>query len=129
VVDLLDDPKVSAKKIRSAVTDTGSEVRRGPDKAGIANLIEILAAVRGSSPESIESEFEGSQYGAFKTAVADAVIEYLTPVRERYEALRADEPELERILGAGADKARLIAADTLADVRDAMGVGPVRARG
>jgi tryptophanyl-tRNA synthetase len=125
---VLDEPKTIAKKIRSAVTDTGSEVRRGPDKPGISNLIDILAAVRGVSQETIEHEFEGSQYGAFKGAVADAVIDYLTPVRERYEALRADEAELERILGAGADKARAIAISTLADVRDAMGLGPARVR-
>jgi tryptophanyl-tRNA synthetase len=127
-VRVLDDPGTIAKKIRSAVTDTGSEVRRHPDKPGISNLIDILAAVRGVSQEAIEREFEGSQYGAFKSAVAEAVVDYLTPVRERYEALRADEPELERILATGADKARAIAAVTLADVRDAMGLGPVRVR-
>jgi tryptophanyl-tRNA synthetase len=126
---VLDEPDVIAKKIRSSVTDSGSEVRRGPDKAGISNLIDILAAVRGIEPEAVESEFDGAGYGAFKQTVADAVIQYLAPVRERYHALRADEAELERILEAGAAKARAIAADTLDDVRRAMGVGPVRPRG
>jgi tryptophanyl-tRNA synthetase len=127
-VYILDDPKTVAKKIRSAVTDSGTEVVRAPDKAGITNLIEILAAVRGSTPEEIEASFNGSGYGAFKQAVADAVVEYLAPVRQRYEELRADEAELERILEAGAEKARAIASETMVDVRERMGVGPVRVR-
>jgi tryptophanyl-tRNA synthetase len=125
-VYVLDEPSAIAKKFRSSVTDSGSEVRRARDKPGISNLIEILSAVRGDDPAAIEAEFDGSGYGAFKSAVGDAVVDYLAPVRERYQELRADEGELERILEAGADKARAIAADTLADVREAMGVGPVR---
>jgi tryptophanyl-tRNA synthetase len=125
---VLDEPAVIAKKIRASVTDSGSEVRRDPDKAGVSNLIDILAAVRGIEPEAVEREFDGTGYGAFKQAVAEAVIEYLTPVRERYHELRSDEAGLERTLGEGAEKARAIAADTLAAVRDAMGVGPVRPR-
>jgi tryptophanyl-tRNA synthetase len=127
-VYILDDPKTVTKKFRSAVTDSGSEVVRAPDKPGISNLIDILAAVRGSSPEEVEASFNGSGYGAFKQAVADAVVEYLRPVRERYQELRADEPGLERILEQGAEKARAIAADTMVDVREMMGVGPVRPR-
>jgi tryptophanyl-tRNA synthetase len=125
-VYVTDEPDAVIKKFRSAVTDSGTEVRRGPDKPGISNLIEILAAVRGTAPEEIEREFEGSGYGAFKQAVADAVVEYLAPVRERYEGLRADEQALERTLEEGAEKARAIAAGTLRNVRQAMGVGPVR---
>jgi tryptophanyl-tRNA synthetase len=125
---VLDQPEVIAKKIRSSVTDSGSEVRRGPDKAGVSNLIDILAAVRGIDPEAVQREFAGAGYGAFKQAVADAVIEYLAPVRERYHELRADEPGLERTLSEGAEKARAIAMETVADVRQAMGVGPVRPR-
>ncbi len=125
-VYVLDEPPDILKKFRSAVTDSGNEVNRGPDKPGISNLIEILAAVRGTTPEAIEAEFAQARYGEFKTAVADAVVDYLAPVRERYEALRADESGLERILAAGAEKAGAIAADTLLDVRRAMGVGPVR---
>jgi tryptophanyl-tRNA synthetase len=123
---VLDDADTIVKKIRSSVTDSGSEVRRGPDKPGITNLIEILAAVRGTEPEEIEREFDGGGYGAFKAAVAEAVVDYLAPVRERYPALREDEAALERTFAQGAEKARAIAADTLADVRRAMGVGPVR---
>jgi tryptophanyl-tRNA synthetase len=123
---VLDDPDTIAKKIRSSVTDSGRDVRRAPDKAGITNLIEILAAVRRTAPEEIEREFDGSGYGPFKSAVAEAVVEYLGPVRERYGALREDEHTLEEILAGGAEKARAIAAETLQDVRRAMGVGPVR---
>ena len=87
-VYVLDEPDAVRKKVRSAVTDSGTEVRRGPDKAGIANLIEILSVVRGVAPEQVEGEFEGSGYGDFKAAVAEAVVDYLAPVRERYAELR-----------------------------------------
>jgi tryptophanyl-tRNA synthetase len=126
---VLDEPDTIAKKIRSAVTDSGTEVVRAPDKEGISNLIDILAAVRGTRPEEVEREFDGSGYGAFKQAVADAVVEYLAPVRERYQELRGDEQALERTLAEGAEKARAIASGTLRDVRRAMAVGPVRPGG
>jgi tryptophanyl-tRNA synthetase len=127
-VYVLDDAATVAKKFRSAVTDSGSEVRRAADKPGVSNLIDILAAVRGSSQAEIEREFDGSGYGTLKQAVAEAVVEYLAPVRERFQELRADEAELERILDLGAEKAGAIARETLLDVREVMGVGPVRAR-
>jgi tryptophanyl-tRNA synthetase len=123
---VLDDEKTVTKKIKSAVTDSGSEVKRGEGKEGVANLIDILAVARGSTPDEIEKEFEGAGYGDFKGAVAEAVVEYLAPVRERYEELRGDEAELERILASGGDKARAIASQTLAEVRPAMGLGPGR---
>jgi tryptophanyl-tRNA synthetase len=125
-VYVLDEPDAVAKKFRSAVTDSGNEVRRAPDKTGITNLIEIMAAVNGTAPEEIENQFDGAGYGAFKTAVAEAVVAYLAPVRERYAQLRADQIALERTLDAGAEKARAIASQTMLDVRQAMGVGPVR---
>jgi tryptophanyl-tRNA synthetase len=121
---VLDDPKTVTKKIKSAVTDSGSEVKRGDGKEGIENLIQILAVARGTAEDEIEREFEGSGYGDFKGAVAEAVVEFLAPVRERYAELRPDEAALEEALGAGAEKARAIAADTLAEVRSAIGVGP-----
>ena len=121
---VLDPEEVVRKKVMSAVTDSGSEVVRGEGKEGIGNLIEILSVVRGVDPADVEGEFEGSGYGDFKKAVAQAVVDYLAPVRERYEELRPDEAELERILASGAEKARALAAPTLAEVRDAMGVGP-----
>ena len=125
-VHVLDEPKKIEKKIKSAVTDSGSEVSRADDKPGIANLIEILAAVRGVDPAAVEDEFADSRYGEFKTSVAAAVVDYLTPVRERYEQLRGDEDALEAILADGAARAKAIAAETLADVRERMGVGGPR---
>jgi tryptophanyl-tRNA synthetase len=121
---VLDDPKTVTKKIKSAVTDSGSEVRRGDGKEGIANLIEILAVARGTTEEEIERQFEGSGYGDFKGAVAEAVVEFLAPVRERYEELRPDESALEEALTSGAEKARAIASETAAQVREAIGIGP-----
>ena len=125
-VYVTDEPADILKKFRSAVTDSGREIVHGPDKAGINNLLEILAAVRSCPVEQLELEFQGVGYGDFKQAVGEAVVSYLAPVRERYASLRADEGELEAILAAGAEKARAIASQTLADVRERMGVGPLR---
>jgi tryptophanyl-tRNA synthetase len=122
-VYVLDEPKAIEKKLKSAVTDSASEVRRAPDKPGVGNLIEILAAVRGVDPSAVEAELADARYGELKAAVAEAVIAYLAPVRERYQGLRADEDALESILQAGAQRAREIATHTLADVRERMGVG------
>ena len=122
-VYVLDGADAIRKKFRSAKTDSGREVRRGEGKEGIANLIDILSVASGATPKQIEADFEASGYGDFKTAVGDAVAEFLAPVRERYEELRPDEAELERILAAGAERARAIASGTLADVRERMGVG------
>jgi tryptophanyl-tRNA synthetase len=121
---VLDPPQAIEKKLRSAVTDSGSEVRRAPEKPGVSNLIEILAAVRGAAPAQVEVELADARYGELKAAVATAVVEHLTPVRESYEQLRADESALERILAAGRERASALAADTLLDVRACMGVGP-----
>jgi tryptophanyl-tRNA synthetase len=123
---VLDEPDVIRRKFRRAATDSGRDIVRAEDKPGITNLIEILAAARGARPEDVEREFAGAGYGEFKGAVAEAVVEWLDPVRERYAELRADEAALESLLDAGAEKARAIASGTLADVREAMGVGPLR---
>jgi tryptophanyl-tRNA synthetase len=120
---VLDEPQAIRKKLGSAVTDSGREVRRGPDKAGITNLIDIYAVARGTDQAAVEREFEGAGYGDFKQAVAEAVVDYLAPIRERYAELRPDEAALEAILAAGAEKARAIAAPTVADVRERMGFG------
>jgi tryptophanyl-tRNA synthetase len=117
-----DEERAIVKKIKSAVTDSGAEVRRGPGKDGIANLIDIYAVARGVTPEDVEREFEGQRYGDFKGAVAEAVADYLRPVRERYAELRPDEAALEATLREGAERARAIASETLRDVRAAMGV-------
>jgi tryptophanyl-tRNA synthetase len=125
-VYVLDEPKAIEKKFKGAVTDSGSEVRRALEKPGVSNLIEILAAVRGSDPAAVEADFGEARYGDFKTAVAAAVIDYLGPVRERYEQLRSDEQALEAILCDGATRAQVVASQTLADVRELMGVGAPR---
>ena len=125
-VYVLDEPDAIRKKFKRAVTDSGTEILRAPDKPGIANMIEILAVARAVAPESVERDFDGRGYGEFKTAVGDAVADWLAPVRERYAELRGDDAALEAILESGAEKARAISSVTLADVRDAMGVGPVR---
>ncbi|MBA3304800.1 MAG: tryptophan--tRNA ligase [Thermoleophilaceae bacterium] len=119
-----DEEAAIVKKLKGAVTDSGSEVRRGEDKPGITNLIDILAAIRGAEPGQIESDFTEHRYGDFKVAVAQAVAAYLAPVRERYARLRPDEASLEGVLAQGAEKARAIASGTMVDVRAAMGIGP-----
>ena len=124
---VLDEADAIRKKFGSAVTDSGREVVRAPDKAGITNLIDILAVARGTEQAAVEAEFEGSGYGDFKKAVAEAVVEYLAPVRERYEELRPDEAELDRVLALGAGKASAIAAPIVAEVRERMGFGPAAA--
>jgi tryptophanyl-tRNA synthetase len=122
---VLDEPDVIRRKFKRAVTDSGTDIVRAPDKPGVTNLIEILAVARGVTPEQVEADMRDARgYGDLKTAAADAVVEWLAPVRERYDELRGDEAALEEILTAGADKARVMARETLADVRDAMGVGP-----
>lgn len=126
-VYVLDEPRALEKKIKSAVTDSGTEIRRAQDKPGVSNLIEILAAALGSAPGEVEADMVGARgYGDLKAAVAAATVAYLEPVRERYPALRADEDALEAILAEGAARARRIAAATLAEVRECMGVGPSR---
>jgi tryptophanyl-tRNA synthetase len=119
-----DEPEVIRKKLSRAVTDSGKDIVRADDKAGITNLIEVLSVIREVAPEEIEREFKGQGYGDFKQAVAEAVVDYLAPVRERYLELRPDEEALEAMLQEGADRARAIASGTLAEVRAAMGVGP-----
>jgi tryptophanyl-tRNA synthetase len=123
---VLDEPKAIRKKLGSAVTDSGREVVRGEEKPGVTNLIDVLAVARDVDPAEIEREFEGAGYGDFKAAVAEGVVEMLAPVRERYAELRPDQAALEQALAAGAEKARAIAAPTLAEVRERMGVGAPR---
>jgi tryptophanyl-tRNA synthetase len=126
-VYVLDEPRAIERKIKSAVTDSGTDIRRADDKPGVSNLIEILAVARARTPEAVESEMADARgYGDLKSAVAEAVVEYLTPVRERYTELRADELALEAVLADGASRARVIASRTLADVRACMGVGAPR---
>jgi tryptophanyl-tRNA synthetase len=124
-VYVLDEPAAIMRKFKRAVTDSGTEIVRADDKPGVTNLIDILAAVRGVRPETVEADLADARgYGDLKVAVAEAVTAELAPVQERYRAIREDAGALEDVLAAGAEKARSIASATLADVRAAMGVGP-----
>jgi tryptophanyl-tRNA synthetase len=118
---LLDEPDVIRRKFKTAVTDSGREVRRADDKPGITNLIDIMSVSTGEPPEAIETQFEGAGYGQFKEAVGEAVVELLAPIQERFAALRADDAELLRLLGVGADKARAASAPTLETMYERMG--------
>ena len=122
VLDLLDDPKKAAKKIRSAITDSGSEVRFDPvDKPGISNLLTIYTALTGRTIADVEKEYEGQQYGAFKVALSEIVGDFVAGFGERTRELLGDRAELDSILAAGADQAREVAAQTLATVYDRSG--------
>jgi tryptophanyl-tRNA synthetase len=120
---LLDDPKDIAKKIKRAVTDTEAEVRYDPaTKPGVSNLLSILAACTGRTPEGAAEGY--TQYGPLKNDTADAVVELLGPVQARYAELAADPAEVHRILDAGAERARKTASVTLARARAAVGLLP-----
>ncbi|WP_448610178.1 tryptophan--tRNA ligase [Geodermatophilus sp. URMC 60] len=124
-VFLLDDPKVTAKKIRSAVTDTGREVVADPvEKPGITNLLTIHSALSGTSVPELEERFAGRGYGDLKKELAEVVVDFVTPVRQRTQELLDDPAELQRILAQGAARAREVAARTVADVYDKVGFLP-----
>ena len=119
---MLDPPDTIRKKVKSAVTDSGSDVRYDPDaKAGISNLIELLSVTTGESIPEIEARYDGSGYGRFKEEVAESIVTLLTPIRARYEELRADERDLARLLSLGADKALTASAPTLEAMYERMG--------
>jgi tryptophanyl-tRNA synthetase len=120
-LSLLDPPEVLAKKVKSAVTDSGTDVRRAPGKEGIANLIDIMSVATGDEPEAIEARYDGAGYGQFKADVAEAVVALVAPMQERYRELRGDPGELQRLLGIGADKARETSAPTLEAMYERMG--------
>jgi tryptophanyl-tRNA synthetase len=118
---IADDPDTIRRKLKVAVTDSGKEVHRAPDKPGVTNLIEIMAVATGEAPETIEDRYDGQGYGQFKTDVAEAVIAFLEPVRLRYEELSKDPGELERMLRMGAAQAAAAAAPTLEAMYERMG--------
>ena len=121
VVKVLDPPDAIRKKFRSAVTDSGREVRRAEDKPGVTNLIEIMAVATAEEPAEIEARYDGAGYGQFKEDVGEAVVELLDPIRLRFGDLRGDPGELHGILARGAEKAHAIAAETLEQVYDRVG--------
>jgi tryptophanyl-tRNA synthetase len=118
---VLDPPDTIRRKFKTAVTDSGREVVRAPDKPGISNLIEIMAVARGEEPGAVEARYDGQGYGAFKVDVGEAVVELFDPIQRAYEELRADETELQRMLARGAEKARKASEPVLQDMYDRMG--------
>jgi tryptophanyl-tRNA synthetase len=118
---MVDPPGVIRKKVMSAVTDTGREVRRAPDKPGVTNLIDMMSVATGQHPADIERDYDGQGYGRFKADVAEALTACLTPIRERFEEVRADQAELERVLEVGARKAIETSRPTLQAMYDRMG--------
>ncbi|MET0991597.1 MAG: tryptophan--tRNA ligase [Lacisediminihabitans sp.] len=127
IVWLLDEPGVTAKKFKSAVTDAGREVRFDPtEKAGVSNLLTIMSVLSGTSIEALEEQYSGRGYGDFKKDVSEVVVESFAPIRERTLELLADPAELDRVLGANADRANEVASATLAKVYDRVGFLPRR---
>ena len=119
---IADPPDVIRKKFKSAVTDSGREVRHDRDeKPGVSNLIEIMSVATGDPISEIESRYDGAGYGQFKEDVGEAVVALLDPIRERYDALRSDDRELQRLLAVGAEKARKESDPTLERMYDVMG--------
>ncbi len=127
LLELLDDPKATAKKIRSAVTDSGREVRFDPEhKPGVSNLLTIYSALTGTPVAELEDRYAGRGYGDLKKELAEVAVEFVTPFRDRTLELLGDPAELDRILAAGAEHAREVASATLADVHDKVGFVPPR---
>jgi tryptophanyl-tRNA synthetase len=125
-IELLDPPDVIRKKVRSAVTDSGREVVARPDKPAISNLLELFSIASGRSIGELEQAYAGKGYGEFKSDLAEALVAFLAPLQRRYHELAEDPERLSAILALGADKARAIARETLAEVRERMGFLPAR---
>src|SRR5919198_712176 len=122
VVRIVDPPEVIRKKFKTAVTDSGTDVRHAPDeKPGITNLLEIMSVATGDPISDIEARYDGSGYGQFKEDVAEAVVGLFGPIQQRHQELRADEGELRAMLARGADKAREASAPTLEQMYERMG--------
>lgn len=127
LINLLDDPKATAKKVKSAVTDTDTVIRFDAEKKpGVSNLLSILSTLSGSSVEDLERAYEGKGYGALKTDLAEAMVEFVTPFRARTQEYLDDPETLDSILAKGAEKARAVAAETLAQTYDRMGFLPAK---
>lgn len=123
IIDMLDEPSASAKKIRSAVTDSGTEVRFDEEhKPGVSNLLRIYSALTSTSIEQLQDDYAGKGYGDFKKDLADVVVEFVTPFRDRTRELMDDQEHLDKILAQGAERARAVAQRTLADVYDRVGL-------
>ena len=129
IIELLDDPTVVAKRIRSAVTDAGREVRYDPEaKPGVSNLLTIFAALSGRSVASLEADYDGKGYGDLKKDLAEVVVDFLAPFQQRFAGYVQDPAVLDDVLADGAERAREIARVTLARIYDRVGLLPARRR-
>jgi tryptophanyl-tRNA synthetase len=127
LINLLDDPKASAKKIRSAVTDTDTVIRFDEqEKPGISNLLTVYATLTGTGIPELEQKYEGKGYGALKTDLSEVYVEWVTPFRERTQEYLGDPETLDSVLAKGAEKARAVAAETLATAYDRIGFLPAK---
>lgn len=127
LINLLDDPKVTAKKVKSAVTDTDTVIRFDTaEKPGVSNLLSIYSTLTGTGIAELEQRYVGKGYGALKTDLAEAMVEFVTPFRERTQQYLDDPETLDSILAKGAEKARAVAAETLSQAYDAVGFLPAK---
>ncbi|MFH9869880.1 tryptophan--tRNA ligase [Streptomyces lydicus] len=127
LINLLDDPKVSAKKVKSAVTDTDTVIRYDAEnKPGVSNLLTIYSTLTGASIAELEQKYEGKMYGALKTDLAEVMVDFVTPFRDRTQEYLDDPETLDSILAKGAEKARAVAAETLATTYDRLGFLPAK---
>ncbi|MFE4591109.1 tryptophan--tRNA ligase [Streptomyces laurentii] len=122
LINLLDDPKATAKKVKSAVTDTDTVIRYDPvEKAGVSNLLTIMSVLTGTPIADLEKSYEGKMYGALKTDLAEVMVDFVTPFRTRTQEYLDDPETLDKILAKGAEKARVVAAETLAQTYERIG--------
>ncbi|MER7533433.1 tryptophan--tRNA ligase [Streptomyces sp. NPDC097704] len=127
LINLLDDPKVTAKKVKSAVTDTDTVIRFDPEnKAGVSNLLGIMSTLTSTSVEDLEKSYEGKMYGALKTDLAEVMVDFVTPFRDRTQEYLDDPETLDSVLAKGAEKARAVAAETLAQTYERIGFLPAK---
>ncbi|GGY27079.1 tryptophan--tRNA ligase [Streptomyces omiyaensis] len=127
LINLLDDPKVTAKKVKSAVTDTDTVIRFDPEnKAGVSNLLTIMSTLTGTGIAELEKSYEGKMYGALKTDLAEVMVDFVTPFRTRTQEYLDDPETLDSVLAKGAEKARAVAAETLAQTYEKIGFLPAK---
>ncbi|MFD7838001.1 tryptophan--tRNA ligase [Streptomyces sp. NPDC059761] len=127
LINLLDEPKATEKKIKSAVTDTEAEVRFDTEnKPGVSNLLTIYSTLTGESIPALETRYEGKGYGALKTDLAGVMVDFVTPFKQRTQEYLDDPETLDSILAKGAEKARAVAAETLAQAYDRLGLVPAK---
>ncbi|GGK67361.1 tryptophan--tRNA ligase 2 [Streptomyces flaveus] len=127
LINLLDEPRATAKKVKSAVTDTGTDIRYDAEnKPGISNLLSIYSTLTGAGIEELEQRYDGKGYGALKTDLAEVMTDFVTPFRERTQQYLDDPETLDSILAKGAEKARAVAAETLSQAYEKVGFLPAK---